>query len=198
MLNVLKSLPFILFLGGLVILSIYFIKSYIKKCKLDIDYKEDIIRIIVSCVITVICIALLGKYTYPFERHLNPVLIAERSVSEEYELEYPGQRFWVGAYEKYGLRPASEYFDVTEKVSYLGFEWPDMDFDNHSYIITYGQKIESLSYNIWDNIVDPVRTGIKAGHMKLAKEFSPEKVYIYEIPKLRIENDINDNNRPWD
>ena len=64
-----------------------------------------------------------------------------------------------------------------------------MDFKHYSYVITYGQKIDKLTYNVWDTIDFPIRTGAKVGHMTLDEEFSPRMVYIYRIPKLRIEND---------
>ena len=144
-------------------------------------------------------VVFLGDYVYPFERKLEPRLFAEFDVPEEYKLTQPGEVFWRGAYEAYGLYAESLWFNPENLLeSPYGFGWPPMNFDDHSYIITYGQKIESLSYNVWDTIDEPFRTGAKAGHMILDKEFSPTKVYIYEIPKLRIDNDINNPNNPWD
>ena len=139
-----------------------------------------------------------GEYAYPFDRKVDPILIAEFEVPEGYELEYPGQKFWHGAYEQFGLYAESFYFDPEEQNSVYGFGWPPMDFDSFCYIITYGQEIESLSYNVWETIDIPIRTGAKVGHMRLKEEFHAERVYIYQIPKVRIENDINDIDRPWD
>jgi hypothetical protein len=119
------------------------------------------------------------------------VLIAEFDVPEEYALEYPGQKFWHGAYEKFGLYAESFYFNPNNNESIYGFGWPPMDFKRYCYVVTYGQKIDKLTYNVWETIDDPIRTGAKAGHMILDDTFCAEKVYIYRIPKIRIENDIN-------
>ena len=156
-----------------------------------------ILMLFCACVV-LLSVVLLGDYVYPFERDLHPMLIAEFDVPNGYELDYPGQKFWHGAYEQFGLYAQSQYFDPTENQSIYGFGWPPMDFDKYCYIITYGQKIESLSYNVWETIDTPIRTGAKVGHMVLEKDFSPSKVYIYQSPKIRIENDINDINSRWD
>ena len=150
-----------------------------------------------------LCIALpsfvfLGDYTYPFERTLHPKLIAEVDVPERFKARKPGDPFWHGAYQAYGLCASSVWFDPYETQSKYGFAWPPMDYAHHNYIITYGQKIKSLSYNVWDMIYIPIRTGAKVGHMRLEETFIPEKVYIYQIPKVRIENDINNHSNPWD
>ena len=144
----------------------------------------------VLAVLLVLGIHIYGLNLYPFERQLDPVPFAAFSVPEEFELDYPGQKFWTGAY-KIGNRE-SMYFDVHDNMSMYGFPWPPMDFEHFSYIITYGQKIESLSYNAWDMIDIPVQTGAIAGRMVLNEEFNPEMVYIYSIPRLPIENDVND------
>lgn len=150
------------------------------------------------CCFSIFITAEFGDYVNPFERTLQPTLIAEYDVPEEYEMKRPGERFWHGAYEAYDFYAASFWFDPNNKQSRFGFAWPPMDFEHYCYIITYGQKIESLSYNVWETIDAPVRTGAKVGHMILDEEFLPEKVYVYQIPKVRIENDINDVNSPWD
>lgn len=149
--------------------------------------------------IAVLCFALLGDYVYPFERTIKPKLVAEFEVPEGYEAESPGNPFWHGAYEAYGLYAESLWFNPYNTLeSKYGFAWPPMNLKKYSYIITYGQKIKSLSYNVWDTIDEPFRTGAKAGHMILEETFIPEKVYVYQIPKLRIDNDINNPNNPWD
>ena len=175
--------------------------TVIVRCIKEIHWHKSFahITLILFCVcIMFLSVVLGGDYVYPFERDLNPILIAEFDVPKEYELDYPGQKFWHGAYEKFGLYAQSQYFNPTDNQSVYGFGWPPMDFDKYCYIITYGQRIESLSYNVWETIDDPIRTGAKVGHMVLEKDFLPEKVYVYQIPKIRIENDVNDINRGWD
>lgn len=196
--NIIKSLLVLLLLliliSALIITIVSCIKMYKRK---ELSFGHIISALLLVIVFTAGILS-FAKYAYPFDIKLNPKLIAEFEVSEEYELNYPGEKYWHGAYEKYGLYAGSFYFNTDEKVSRYGFEWPDMNFNKHSYIITYGQKIDSLSYNVWDNVDGPVKTGAKTGHMILDKEFHPEKVYVYQIPKLRIENDRNDIYSQWD
>jgi len=92
----------------------------------------------------------------------------------------------------------AESFYYNPQKGIYGFDRTILNFERYSYIITYGQKIEKLSYSVWDVIDTPIFTGAKVGHMFLEEEFNPSKVYIYRIPKIRIENDINDLDRPWD
>ena len=70
-----------------------------------------------------------------------------------------------------------------------GFDWPDMDFENHTYIVSYGQELVALTYNAWETVDYPHKTGAKAGHPVFGDVFEPNKVYIYEIEKMRIDND---------
>jgi len=196
--NVIKSLTVVVCLLSLAAICV----MYISYC-VDRHYTKNLGRkhvVIAVCFVCVLVFALIcfGDYVYPFERKVEPVLIAEFNVPEEYELKYPGQKFWHGAYGAYGLYAESFYFNPNNSNSIYGFGWPPMDFNRYCYIITYGQRIQSLTYNVWETIEEPIRTGAKVGHMILCDEFSPEKVYVYRIPKVRIENDINDINSRWD
>ena len=187
--NVIKStiviICLILSLTLTVLMTIKTVKNYgIKQLKIWP-------KLLIIWIVTVFAFALFVDYAYPFERNLNPILIAEFDVPEKYSLEYPGQKFWHGAYEKFGMYAESFYFDPETKQSIYGFDWPPMNFEKFSYIITYGQKIESLTYNVWETIDVPIMTGAKVGHMILCEDFIPKKVYVYQIPKIRIENDIN-------
>lgn len=197
--NIFKSVLVLFLLLVLTLLIVFFAVNCIRAWRnKDLTWRL-VLLLLCSICITVPCFAFFGGYVYPFERTLNPKLVAEFEVTEKYELDYPGQEFWRGAYEAYGLWGQSLWFDPDDVFeSKYGFGWPPMDFDRYSYIITYGQKIESLSYNVWDTIDVPFRTGAKAGHMILDEAFSPEKVYVYQIPKLRIDNDVNDPDNPWD
>ena len=198
--NVMKSLIVAMILLSLIALTIYnLVRCIQEKLKKDLTWHMTL-RLTGLAVVTFLAIAMAGDYVYPFERTLSPVLIAEYDVPEQYELDYPGEQFWHGAYEAYGLYAESVWFDpasVLEETKY-GFMWPPMDFKHYSYIITYGQQIDQLSYNVWETIDAPIRTGAKVGHMKLKEDFSPEKIYVYRIPKMRIDNDVNDPNNHWD
>ncbi len=188
--KIIQSIIVLVLLVFLVFASVKCIIATIKHCKQKSKKPIVHFRTIVCVTITMLNIVFIGDYIYPFERPLMPVLIAEFDVPKAYELDYPGEKFWHGAYEAYGIYGESLYFDTDNRQSLYGFGWPPMDFKTYNYIITYGQEIESLSYNVWDVIDTPIRTGAKAGHMVLAEEFSPSKVYVYRIPKIRIDNDI--------
>lgn len=197
--NICKSAFILLLLLALTFLTIICAVKYIRAWKNKKPLWRNAFLALAAFCVTSLCFVFLGDYVYPFERTLTPQLIAEFEVPEKYELEYPGQQFWHGAYESFGLYGPSLWFDPDNALeSKYGMGWPPMDFNKHSYIITYGQKIDSLTYNVWDTIDNPFRTGAKAGHMILDKEFLPKKVYIYQIPKLRIDNDVNNPNNQWD
>ena len=195
--NIVKSLFVLLVLLVIFVNLITIVVNWYKRHKSKTLTKKRIIAYLSLLILFTSCIVSSAKYVYPFDIKLNPKLIAEYEVPQRYALRYPGEECWHGAYEKYGLYAGSVYFNTEEKVSRYGFEWPDMDFDKYSYIITYGQKIDSLSYNVWDNIGGPINTGAKTGHMILDDDFHPEKIYVYQIPKLRIENSRNSRD-PWD
>lgn len=128
------------------------------------------------------------EYVYPFERPVNLELHAVVDIPEEHALAYPD---WYAIYEKWGIYSGSKWMD-TESVSYpsrFGFDWPDMDFENHTYIVSYGREMVALTYNVWDTVDSPQITGAKAGHPVFQDVFEPNRVYIYEIEKMRIEND---------
>lgn len=93
------------------------------------------------------------------------------SVYEAYD-NYPGT--WVHPHEYYKSRSIDE--------------WPEMDLENYTYIITYCQKIQSLSYYVWRENNVPTRTGAKEAHLILEEKNEPLTVYIYRIPKMRINN----------
>ena len=67
-------------------------------------------------------------------------------------------------------------------------EWPDMDLENYTYIITYCQKIQSLSYYPWRENNVPTYTGAKEAHLILEGKTEPLTIFIYRIPKMRINN----------
>jgi len=196
--NILKSAVVLLVLIFLVCATVRRVKKSVQQHRENVLKKSFAIFTILCVIFSTFAVVVFGKYIYPFERKLHPKLIAELTIAERYELDYPGQEFWHGAYAKFGLYADSFHFDENQKQSDFGFAWPEMDLKNHSYIITYGRTIKSLSYNVWETIDIPIRTGAYVGHMKLNDDFVSDTVYVYEIPRIRIENDVNDVRSPWD
>lgn len=180
-----KSLIVLLILVTLCFLSVRLIMN-------QVFFKPTLKGIFITticCMITLLSTLCFRDYLYPFNRNVEFTCFAVLDIPEENSLSGPGSKFWHAAYEEYGFFSESMYFNPDEKVSHLGFEWPQMDFDDHTYIITYGQKLISLSYNVWDPIELPISTGAKVGHATLSDDFNPNKVYVCEIAKIRIDND---------
>lgn len=189
--NILKSTLIFMFLLTLLIVSILLCRHCIINLRNRTARTGVVIITVAQIIVTLLLVVLLGDYVYPFERTLKPIPHGVLVLPEDQVLQYPGQKFWHGAYEAFGFYAESFYFDPDGDNPKYGISWPPMDFEHYSYIITYGQKIDKLTYNVWDTIDIPVRTGAKVGHMILQDEFDPKMIYIYRIPKLRIENDIN-------
>ena len=193
MLNIVKSLLVLLLILLVVVYNVLLIIKFIFKYKQHELKKSFVIKFTCFFIASLLFVFAFGDYVYPFERELHPVCIEEITLPAKHEFDYPGQKYWHGAYEKYGLYADSFNFDSSEKVDHVyGFEWPDMDFKHYSYVITYGQKIEKLTYNVWDTIDHPIRTGAKIGHMTLDEEFYPNKIFVYQILKMRLDHDLND------
>lgn len=144
---------------------------------------------IIVGMLTLIAYSLLWEYTYPFEKTVELNLVEVIEIPTEHTLYGPQNLPWHAAYEKYGLWPGSLYFDTEIKEDEtLGIVWPDMDFEHYTYIISYGQEVESLSYNVWETITAPMPRGAKVGHAVLSEEFDPNAIYVYQIKKMRIDN----------
>ena len=124
-----KSLIVLLILIALCYLSVRLIMN-------QVFYKttrKGIFITTICCLITVLSIFCFGDYVNPFDRNVKFTCFAVLDIPEEHSLSGPGSKFWRAAYKEYGFFAESKYFNPDEKVSYLGFEWPQMDFDNHTY-----------------------------------------------------------------
>lgn len=185
---VVKSIVVIIFLLFVICLSVISIWHCFKVLKLGKLVVRHVVTPIILCLITATSLFVGLDYTNPMNRNVPLELYAVVNIPKEYILNNPGEKFWHSAYEAYGLYAEARYFDPNPE-SYMGFSWPDFDFHNHTYIIVYGQQMKSLSYNVWDNIDTPVCTGAKQGYAVLDDTFDGSKVYIYRIPKMRIDND---------
>ena len=183
---IVKSLCVLLLLIILVILSLYNAQKCYSSYKRQTLFFRKALLTGLLCVITLVSIFRLGEYVYPFDKSVDFELYATLVIPPENTLH--GPNFWHSAYDDI-QGDESFFFNPDEKYSHLGFEWPAMDFEHHTYIITYGQELESLSYNVWDYVKYPFYTGVKIGHATLNDEFDPNTVYVFEIPRIRIDND---------
>lgn len=93
---------------------------------------------------------------------------------------------WYAIYEEYGLGTESRYNQNT--ISWV--DWPELDLENYTYIISFGREITSLSYNIWESKGMPLLdlgTNFKVGEVEFAEKVDTSLVYVYQIPKMRID-----------
>lgn len=176
----------LLFLAALIGLSIYLVRKCILAYKFSERYIVKSVLTVLLCIYTLNSIVHLSGFLYPFDRTVKFELYATLQIPPENTLEAP--QFWHSAYDDID-GDASFFFNPEETHSHLGFDWPAMDFEHHTYIITYGQELESLSYNAWDYVRYPFFTGVKIGYAELSEEFDPNLVYVYEIERIRIDND---------
>ena len=141
-----------------------------------------ILVITATVLIIIVALIILIKYASPIERNVELELITVINIEgEDQQLVNPG--IWYGVYGAYGGSLASNEFhpDFIDK-------WIAPDLENFSYIISFGQRVESLSYNVWDNIESPHRGNVRKGHIILSDEFDGWSIYIYRIPKMRIDS----------
>lgn len=185
--EIVKSVSVAICLLILITLSICLVTAIIKEFQQKTIKGKEIIRCILCVIITIGCLVVYGDYTFPFERPVTIELYQTLTVTGIHVLDKPGQAPWHGAYDAYGLYAGSENFNTENPND--NYDWPQMDFERNNYIVTYGQEADKLYYNVWDQIDSPIITGAYCGHLHLNQAFCADKVYIYRIPKIRIDND---------
>lgn len=191
--NLLYSALVILFLIALLFAIICIIKKMLLSFKNGRPLLSKSIISIFSCLLLLTCMFYMADYIYPFERKLNPELVTVVEIPPQHSPKGPnGCWEWYSVYEEYGLYLGSRFFTAENYYYYRGHivdEWPEYDLENYTYIITFCQEIDTLTYNVWETVDYPIRTGAKDGHMTFKEEIHPTKIYIYRIPKMRIDND---------
>ena len=187
--EIVKSVSVVICLLISIVISICLVTILIKGFPHKTIKAKLIIRCILCAIITIGCLIVYGNYSFPFERPVTIELYKTLTGTGNQVLDRPGQAFWHGAYEAYGLYAGSENFNTEDPND--NYDWPQMDFEHNNYIITYGQTANELYYNVWDKIDSPIITGAYYGHIHLTQEFIADEVYLYRIPKIRIDNDPN-------
>lgn len=189
-----KSALVFLFIVTLTIWLSYAIRRIIAIIKhREIKEKNKIICFCIICICALLLISHLLKYTNPCDKVITPQLFHSIRLEDDVSIPYPGLP-WHAIYEQYGLYAASFFIEPDDETDHhFGFTWPEMDFKHHTYIVSYGWEIESLSYNIWETLDYPIKTGACVGHVVYTGDFQSNMVFIYELPKIRIEHDINND-----
>ena len=197
--NIIKSVIIIEILTAATFWTIWEIKKSVNSSNQTVSMH---LKIVSMCLVVIILFCCLLDYTYPFERELKPELIATMDILPEYSPYERGMcGYWHTEYEKYGIYPGTWQYDIEYYYSKSINDWPEMDTKEYTYIFTYCQQIETLTYNVWDIIDSPTYTGAKIGHMAFRPEIDPLCIYVYRIPKMRINNDAIgqfEKNGTWD
>lgn len=120
--------------------------------------------------------------------HLKPELVAKVRLDPVYFPDGNIYESWHAVYEKYGKYPGTWIHPHEYYQSRSIDKWPEMDLENYTYIITYCRQIESLSYDRWVENNTPTRTGAKKGYLVYKDKLEPLTIFIYRIPKMRINN----------
>lgn len=185
---IIKSILVTVLLIILIVLAIRVVLRCIQKANQGEKWYGQGFLCVFSCLVSLLAVITLHDYLNPAERRLEPELITTITISQEEHPDGVWGEGWHAVYGKYGSYPGTWVHPHEYYQSRSDAQWPEFDLENYTYIITYGQKIESLSYNVWDASRGPTYTGAKYGHMVLAEEVAPWEIYIYRIPKMRINN----------
>ncbi len=186
--HVWKSILVVLFLFFITVFLVCLIFRCVrlhKKKKLKIS---SVVLTLIAGLLTLAIYSSLWEYTYPFEQEVDLQLYKTIEIPAEHTLSGPTLS-WHASYEKWGLIfPEAKFYVPENEEYYLGYYWPEMDYEHYTYIISYGSKMKSLSYNVWEIVRYPHVSGAKIGYAELSEEFNPNEVYIYQIKKMRIDN----------
>lgn len=179
--HIVKSLFVLLALGILIWCTIISICRLITSCCAKNNIFRKSLKAVALCLVTLISVLLLRDYTYPFDRQVKLELVETVENKEEYA-RFAGT--WFGVYGEYGMHRGSDTFHK----NYID-QWITLDLKHYSYIASFGQPVESMSYNVWEKMHGPYQSAVHIGHVVLGKPSDSSVVYIYRIPRIRIDND---------
>ena len=176
---------------SLLILTIFLLLDGVRRYKHKCLTLFELGRFFVCLIFSISLIFTHYEYLYPFERNIPVNLYAEVSIDCE---DTVFTIKWHGIYKESFIYSGSPFFDTHRNVSWLEdsyssveISWPEMDLKNYCYIVSYGSKINTISYNIWDNIDCPGYVNVKRGHVTFEDDYDCSKIYIYQIPRIRID-----------
>lgn len=139
---------------------------------------------IIVCLIMIVANILL----YSIERPLEPELVAKVRLDPTYFPRGNIYESWHAVYEAYEDSPGTWVHPHEYYQSRSIDAWPELDLENYTYIITYEHEIKSLSYYLFRENNVPTPTGAKTANLVLEEKTEPLTIYIYRIPKMRINN----------
>lgn len=170
-----KSFFVVIVLLGFLWYSLILLREFIYAYQQASPYLSKGIKCGIIAIITM-CAFLCGRnYMWPFDRNVKMETVVTVTDAEEYD-RFSGM--WFGVYEG-SISFHKNYID----------EWIDLDLANYSYIVSFGRPVESLTYNVWEKMQGPYQSNIYSGHAELGDATQPMIIYIYRIPRIRIDND---------
>ncbi len=179
---VVKYIIFICTLAVILYLSFSVFRTFLLKNK---KIALKIVAVLLILFNLAICYS-VSEYIYPFKREAKVTLVAEIELTGDERIGRWRVDKWQAIYEEYGLYPASYYFSYEFLGRKLNIEFPEMDLEKYTYIVTYGKKIKKLTYNPWVTIL--YGDGAAEGHIVFEEDFDNTKVYLYRLKRTRIDN----------
>lgn len=138
------------------------------------------ITAVAACVAAAVFTLAVADYLDASDRNVEYTLYAVVELEKPHGMD-AGE--WDGIHEK----EYDENYAQSFRSSY-GEDWPELNVQEYSYIICYGQQLRSLTYNVWNTIDIPIRTGLLEGKAMFCEGYDPNTIYIYRIPKLKIDH----------
>lgn len=171
---------------GMILLCVALVAKFKQTQAFFVTKRKRVLKIcicLVVCLGTVVCNIILLPYIWPFNRKVSISRAIILDVHDVGLAPFVCAGEWYGVYGEVGLSVDS----CTLHPSRID-RWIEIDLQSYSYIVSYGQSIEDISYNIWDEIGGTYGKCIKKGYITFSNQFDPEKIFIYEIERIAIDN----------
>ena len=162
------------------LLSIYLVRAWIMPNK-KISQKVTAIILLVV-IISTSCYIIVPRI-------VKVELVAELTVTNRLIPEN-AEPSWQGIYgEIDGKSEAYYFFAGCVGYDYMkNIELPELDLDNYTYALSFGRKINFITYYVWDTLGGMYRYDTKSGYPVFCGDFHNDKVYLYRLKKMRIDH----------
>lgn len=162
------------------LLSIYLVRAWIIPNK-------KIAKKVTAIILLVVIISTSCYIIFP--RIVKVELVAELTVTNRLIPENV-EPSWQGIYgEIDGKSEAYYFFAGCVGHDYMkNIEVPELDLDNYTYVLSFGRKINFLTYYVWDTLGGMYRNDTKSGYPLFYGDFHNDKVYLYRLKRMRIDH----------
>lgn len=162
------------------LLSIYLVRAWIMPNK----------KIAQKVTAIILLVVLISTSCYIISPRIVKVeLVAELTVTNRLIPENV-EPSWQGIYgEIDGKSEAYYFFAGCVGHDYIkNNELPELDLDNYTYILSFGRKINFITYYVWDTLGRMYRYDTKSGYPIFYGDFHNNKVYLYRLKRMRIDH----------